>query len=1052
MARRASRSKGEEALLGPTAGGAGELRSRIRSWLVEAGVPADSIRAGYQTAEGPVGLYLTNRRVIIEVKKGGGLSKGPHAEGTGSREGETAFGQLDRRLRAERSREGLHRGEDAPSKSWIGAVTDGRAWYAWEWGPKPGGAGDSAARIEAWHGQALDGGSIKSLARLLARAPVGKEWASADMPDILRGVRRNLADAYARSSGRREVLTRKELWRGQMRAASDALEADAATGSGAGAPRRREWAGGGTPDADEDEAPVAHIAAQEAPRQPDRPQEDEGEMFAAHIAAQEAPRPPDRPQEDEGEMFVAHTMLVLAARMVSSREDARYGFAGWVPDDIAQKARDAIDGYDWDQHGGDALRALYMRHMPARHRPPDGERRIPDWLAEAMCGAIIDDGFIGEQIRRFRSGRKVECVLDPACGSGTLLCHAVRRIAESEPVRRSGMGRPDAARLASLTVRGIDVHPVAAEIARANMGRLLRAAADASPMIYQGNALLVTRPESTLLGAGGDDLPLTSPQGRQFVLPRRLVESRADLAGFVRSAVDGAGPPDGPGRGAAGRDGGRLAEPHARLARIAAEEGGSGGDWLWHISNQAGAMALRASAGRIASNPPWAVYDRMHEGRRKDRVRRAATERGLWVGGLITRFDYAALFVDKCAEMYLAKGGGSGWVLPRSAIKGHMWSGLRAAAGDRLTAVWDVGGLAFQSSACVMFLGVDAGDRRLAGEGGAGIRDGDSWAVVLKKARWDAVPHGMDEKESEWLAWGVPLAGRGASIAPQCLVWADSVRAAGGEARVVTRASRWPPWTSAGSTAGSVPAHWVRGCISARDLYPFAAPSRTRCILPVEWGGEWAWDVRRLYNEFWERAEGRYEAHLGDESDAPATLEDRINRNNGIFDQLERRGHAATYNRSGSSIRACAISGGEIVHDTLHYLACASREEARFVVGILNSGAMLPAFLAARRGAGDFADHIWRAVPVPRYDGRNALHRRLAALSGRAEAEASRMLMDMGPRRGRAAEAGIREALAGSGVSAQIDDVCREILPDYAAGRAGTAVNGGGGGGRIRNE
>ena len=155
MARQASRSKGEEALLGPPAEGAGEIRSRVRRWLVEAGVPADSIRAGYQTAEGPVGLYLTNRRVIIEVKKGGGLSRGPHAVGTGSREGETAFGQLDRRLRAERSREGLHRGEDAPSKSWIGAVTDGRAWYAWEWGPKPGGAGDSAARIEAWHGQAL---------------------------------------------------------------------------------------------------------------------------------------------------------------------------------------------------------------------------------------------------------------------------------------------------------------------------------------------------------------------------------------------------------------------------------------------------------------------------------------------------------------------------------------------------------------------------------------------------------------------------------------------------------------------------------------------------------------------------------------------------------------------------------------------------------------------------------------------------------------------------------------------------------------------------------
>ena len=648
-------------------------------------MPAGSILAGYPTAEGPVGLYLTNRRAIIEVKRAGGLSRGPYAEGTGSAGGETAFEQLDRRLRAERARERLHRGDGEPGRGWIGAVTDCRVWYAWEWGPEPGPAG-AASRIDAWHGRALDGGSIGELARLLARAPVGKEWATADMPDVLRGARRDLAASYARRRGLREVRMRRELWLAQM---------------GAG--------GGGEPDDDVD---------------------------------------------GDDDAFVAHTLLVLAARMVRSREDARYGFAGWAPDGVARKVRGAIDGYDWSQHAGDALRALCGRHMPARHRPLDGGRRTPEWLAEAVCGAVIDDGFIGEQVRRFRSGGEVEGVLDPACGTGTILYHAVRRITESGPVRRSRMGRPDAARLASLMVRGMDAHPVAVEIARASAGSLLRAAGCADgPAVYQGDSLLVPRPESTLLGAGGDDLPLTSPRGSHFVLPARLVESGEELAGFVRSAVDGAGMPGGPGRGPGGRGGARLAEPHARLAGIAAEEGGgSGADWLWHISNQAGAMGLRGAMGRIASNPPWAAYGGMRDGRRKDDLRRMAAARGLWVAGPGAGFDLAALFVDKCAEMYLARGGGSGWILPRPAIKGRVWSGLRAAAGGRMSAVWDIGGLAFQRHACVMFLGVDAGDRRLAKGRGGRIGDGDAWAHVSGMARWDAAPHRAEEKESEWLA------------------------------------------------------------------------------------------------------------------------------------------------------------------------------------------------------------------------------------------------------------------------------------------------------------
>ena len=961
----AARANAERTLLAPPSAGEDDRRSYIRDWLVQIGVPASSIRAEYPTAEGSIDLYLTNRRVVIEVKKGGRLAEGPYAEGTGSRDGETAFEQLGRCLKAERARERLYLEDGIRDKNWIGAATDGRVWYAWEWGPSPQegagprGAGDSPARIGAWHGRALDRENIGRLARLLARGTVGKEWATADMSGAFRRVHSDMSAAYERNRGLREVRVQRGLWLEQLRA------------------------GGNAPGSDEDD------------------------------------------------LFVLHTMLILIARLISGQDDVKRGFVGWVPDELVLKARGVIDEYNWDQRAGDILRALYRHYIPPRHRLRYGEYYTPDWLAEIMCRTIIGDRFIAEQIRRFQSGRPVRGVLDPACGSGTFLYHAARRIMESDPVAKSYLGRPDVARFACEMVRGMDIHPVAVEMARANVKRLLRNVEDGNLMIYQGDSLLMPRPEATVLGAGGSDLPLVSPQGSHFVLPGWFVTSDADLPGFVRSAVDDADMPEGLGSGLDGYDRAQLAESHERLRRIVREEGN--GVWLWYISNHAGSMRLRGTIGRIVANPPWVTFDKIREPSQKAEVKRMAVERGLWAGGSSTKFDLAALFVDRCAELYLAGGGESGWVLPQTAMRGRTWAGLRGAVGGRISAVWDIGSLAFQSHACVMFFGADAGRRELVRLPGGAPRDGDTWAEAARRTRWaEPGKRAAPEEASAWAAAGGKrsLVRRGASMIPKCLVWVRAARVGGGHAEVETPESRWPPWSQIGSLRGRVPAHWIRDCVSSRDLAPFAAPTRTRCIVPVAAGGAGGWDAARAQNRFWRRACDQYAAHRGAGQGTPKTLEDRINYNNGIFDQLARGGHYVVYNKSGSSLRACALSGPEIVHDTLHYVRCASRREAAFLSGVLNAGAMQPAFRAARRNTRDFAEHIWRAVPVPRYDRRDGRHSRLASLSDRAAKAAAAALS--GGEAARAAAARARAALDEGGVAGRIDDLCREVLPGHA--------------------
>ena len=62
-------------------------------------------------------------------------------------------------------------------------------------------------------------------------------------------------------------------------------------------------------------------------------------------------------------------------------------------------------------------------------------------------------------------------VLDPTCGSGTFLYHAARRILDAPEMGQLSPGQQ--ADVTASLVHGIDVHPVAVEIAKTNMMRVL---------------------------------------------------------------------------------------------------------------------------------------------------------------------------------------------------------------------------------------------------------------------------------------------------------------------------------------------------------------------------------------------------------------------------------------------------------------------------------------------------------------------------------------------------------------------------------------------------
>jgi hypothetical protein len=94
----------------------------------------------------------------------------------------------------------------------------------------------------------------------------------------------------------------------------------------------------------------------------------------------------------------------------------------------------------------DILKGLYESLIDPEQRHDLGEYYTPDWLAERMCETAILDPL-------------AERIIDPACGSGTFLFHAIRRLAAA--AERNGRPPSETVALASEKIAGIDIHPVA---------------------------------------------------------------------------------------------------------------------------------------------------------------------------------------------------------------------------------------------------------------------------------------------------------------------------------------------------------------------------------------------------------------------------------------------------------------------------------------------------------------------------------------------------------------------------------------------------------------
>lgn len=402
-------------------------------------------------------------------------------------------------------------------------------------------------------------------------------------------------------------------------------------------------------------------------------------------------------------LFASHTLLVLTARAVSDviaplpvspeakkdsdlSEIAR-GFPAWLVDAGAEAGAELIEGlkqdvgrYDWRRSEHDYLKDLYHTIIPTEVRHDFGEYYTPDWLARAVCEEVLDRSWreqvVDEVVAGVRSG---PAILDPACGSGTFLYHATQMLldtaGEHPDLRDSPLER---AQVVNTLVAGMDLHPVAVELARTTK-RLAFVGLGNLPdfgelNVYLGDSLKWSI--SRRAGESSDDLQISIPAGDEepIILPRSLVLSD-DFPQVVQHIFEKITLESDPNAETALLGVlGHRSKPENEAIRIAfrrfKEYHRTGRDhiWKWYIQNLAEPFRLSAgSITRLVGNPPWVVYNKIDvsSGRsRQKSLRFHARDRNLWAAGkLAPHNDLAAVFVATVVDEYLSQdqnGGGGG--------------------------------------------------------------------------------------------------------------------------------------------------------------------------------------------------------------------------------------------------------------------------------------------------------------------------------------------------------------------------------------------------------
>ena len=332
-----------------------------------------------------------------------------------------------------------------------------------------------------------------------------------------------------------------------------------------------------------------------------------------------------------------------------------------------------VEWFDWAQNAKEVGPTLYQNVITQEERKRLGEYYTPRWLAKEITETVVDAPLS-------------QRVLDPSCGSGTFIETAVEHI-----LNHSGsLSRTETLKKLQENVVGIDIHPVAVQLAKATW---VMAAADTiraartegtgtgavSAPIYLGDSMQLRYDTGTLSASQSIELETheTLPDHTapiMFSIPRELARRQGDIDQLISemaTAID------------EGRNAEHVADSYQmsneccqsiKAVATAMQElhaADRNHVWAYYIRNMIRpAVIAEEKVDRIIGNPPWLTYGQSADIIRTELRNMSEQRYQIWAGGkLAPHQDIATLFYTRCAELYARPGTQIGMVMPHSALR-----------------------------------------------------------------------------------------------------------------------------------------------------------------------------------------------------------------------------------------------------------------------------------------------------------------------------------------------------------------------------------------------
>lgn len=803
--------------------------------------------------------------------------------------------------------------------------------------------------------------------------------------------------------------------------------------------------------------------------------------------------------EDTDTLFVDHTLLINTSEIIAHAvlgfpidslapatllggakfdEAGVYGvveadFFDWVVeveagDTFIRTLARRLGRFVWTDAEQDILKVLYESFIGAETRKRLGEYYTPDWLAEAI---------VSEVVQRPLDSR----VLDPACGSGTFLFHAVRKyISAAEKA-----GQPVADMLQGVVrhVIGMDLHPVAVTLARVTyllaIGREKLTdptRGDIQIPVYLGDSIQWREQSVDLWSAG--NLVVRTNDGRELFdsdlsFPDGILEDAATFDQLVNEMSD---------RSSRRKPGSPVPSLKAVFSRLAIpakyqdvidvtfrtmcrlHDQGRDHIWGYYVRNLARPLWLSRPDNRVdvlVGNPPWLAFRQMTP-EMQGVFRSMSEQRRLWAGAqLAPHQDLSALFVVRTCELYLRKGGRFAFVLPNAAVDREHYAGFRGGVYGGETGVltldfspsWDLRRIRphfFPRAASTVFgtrIEYANPDVTNAPPTARGMSEQvEIWTGKTESvnASWQTASKWLSRKSGKVRHVGdlikspyAPLFTQGATFVPRVafVVQEQNSSPLGlSKGRVAVRSHRSvqekKPWKNLPDLSGVIETEFVRPFFTGDNVYPFRVGKAFKAVVPCDSKALLSQESIDLYpglQHWWGQATGLWNENRANDE---MSLGERLNYQATLSKQLPIAPLRVVYNRSGMHVCAAKLRDRRgIVANGLYWAAMRSEEEADYLTAVLNAPStteLTRPMMSYGKDERDIHKHVWE-LPIPTFDANDSVHRRIATLGAKAESivaehEINATLHFAATRRH------IRDHLMSTAVGSELDELVFELL------------------------